>query len=47
MQTVLGANGQIAEELTRYLHDNVTEDIRLVSRNPARLHDTDSCSPLT
>ncbi|HJQ06265.1 MAG TPA: NAD-dependent epimerase/dehydratase family protein [Nocardioides sp.] len=41
MQTVLGANGQIAEELTRYLHDNVTHDIRLVSRNPRRIHETD------
>ncbi|OLR95061.1 NAD-dependent epimerase/dehydratase family protein [Actinokineospora bangkokensis] len=41
MQTVLGANGQIAEELTRYLHDNVTHDIRLVSRNPSKVHDTD------
>jgi nucleoside-diphosphate-sugar epimerase len=45
MQTVLGANGQIAEELTRYLHDNITEDIRLVSRNPAKLHDTDQLFP--
>ncbi|WP_439382166.1 NAD-dependent epimerase/dehydratase family protein [Amycolatopsis lexingtonensis] len=41
MQTVLGANGQIAEELTRYLHDHVTHDIRLVSRNPSRVHETD------
>lgn len=41
MQTVLGANGQIAEELTRYLHDNVTHEIRLVSRNPRKVHDTD------
>lgn len=41
MQTVLGANGQIAEQLTRYLHDNITEDIRLVSRKPAKLYDTD------
>lgn len=41
MQTVLGANGQIAEELTRYLHDNVTGDLRLVSRNPRKVHDTD------
>lgn len=41
MQTVLGANGQIAEELTRYLHDHVTTDIRLVSRHPRKLHDTD------
>ncbi|NBH01734.1 NAD-dependent epimerase/dehydratase family protein [Amycolatopsis sp. SID8362] len=41
MQTVLGANGQIAEELTRYLHDHVTHDIRLVSRNPGKVHETD------
>ncbi|MFT4265451.1 MAG: NAD-dependent epimerase/dehydratase family protein [Nocardioides sp.] len=41
MQTILGANGQIAEELTRYLHDNVTQDIRLVSRNPRKVHETD------
>lgn len=41
MQTVLGANGQIAEELTRYLHDNVTEDLRLVSRSPHRIHASD------
>ncbi len=41
MQTVLGANGQIAEELTRYLHDHVTDDIRLVSRNPRKVHDSD------
>lgn len=45
MQTVLGANGQIAEELTRYLHDNATEDIRLVSRNPVKIHDTDQLFP--
>lgn len=41
MQTVLGANGQIAEELTRYLHANVTDDIRLVSRNPRKVNETD------
>lgn len=45
MQTVLGANGQIAEQLTRYLHDNITQDIRLVSRNPVKLHDTDRLFP--
>ena len=45
MQTVLGANGQIAEELTRYLHDNVTQDIRLVSRNPRQVHETDQLHP--
>jgi nucleoside-diphosphate-sugar epimerase len=45
MQTILGANGQIAEELTRYLHDNVTDEIRLVSRRPAKMHDTDQVIP--
>ncbi|MFO6454526.1 MULTISPECIES: NAD-dependent epimerase/dehydratase family protein [unclassified Aeromicrobium] len=41
MQTILGANGQIAEELARYLHGNVTHDLRLVSRDPRRVHDSD------
>lgn len=41
MQTVLGANGQIAEELTRELHRSFTHDIRLVSRNPRRIEQTD------
>lgn len=41
MQTILGANGQIGAELTRYLHDHVTDDIRVVSRKPSRIHDTD------
>lgn len=41
MHTILGANGQIAQELTRYLHDNITQDLRLVSRNPRKVHDTD------
>ncbi|MGX8776601.1 NAD-dependent epimerase/dehydratase family protein [Propionibacterium freudenreichii] len=41
MQTALGANGQIAEELTRELHRNVTHDIRLVSRHPRAVHETD------
>ena len=41
MHTVLGANGQIAEELTDYLFDNITHDIRLVSRNPRKVHETD------
>lgn len=45
MQTVLGANGQIAEELTRELHRHVTHDIRLVSRHPRRMHDTDELVP--
>ncbi|KAB1663602.1 NAD-dependent epimerase/dehydratase family protein [Pseudoclavibacter sp. CFCC 13611] len=41
MQTVLGAGGQIAEELTRELHRNHTHDIRLVSRNPRKVNDSD------
>jgi len=41
MQTILGANGQIAEELARELHRNYTTDIRLVSRNPKKINDTD------
>jgi len=41
VQTVLGANGQIAEELTRELHRGYTRDIRLVSRTPAKVHETD------
>ncbi|MCO5215559.1 MAG: NAD-dependent epimerase/dehydratase family protein [Thermomicrobiales bacterium] len=41
MQTILGANGQIAEELTRELYRSFTHDIRLVSRNPTKVHDTD------
>lgn len=41
MQTVLGAGGQIAEELTRELHRSHTHDIRLVSRNPRKVNDSD------
>ncbi|MGJ0183708.1 NAD-dependent epimerase/dehydratase family protein [Corynebacterium glyciniphilum] len=41
MQTILGANGQIGTELARELHDSYTTDIRLVSRHPRKLHDTD------
>ncbi|OMC31207.1 NAD-dependent epimerase [Mycobacterium sp. GA-1841] len=41
MQTILGANGQIGEELARYLHANVTHDIRLVGRNPDKVNETD------
>ncbi len=45
MQTILGANGQIAEELTRELYRNFTKDIRLVSRNPKKIHDSDQLFP--
>ena len=41
MQTVLGAGGQIAEELARELHRTFTHDIRLVSRNPRKVNETD------
>jgi nucleoside-diphosphate-sugar epimerase len=42
MQTILGANGQIAEELARELKRNYTSNIRLVSRNPKKVNDTDA-----
>lgn len=42
MQTILGASGQIADELARELKRNYTSDIRLVSRNPKKINDSDS-----
>lgn len=42
MQTILGANGQIATELARELQRNYTRDVRLVSRNPRKVNDTDT-----
>lgn len=42
MQTILGANGQIAMELARELQRNYTGGVRLVSRNPRKVNDTDS-----
>jgi nucleoside-diphosphate-sugar epimerase len=41
MQTILGANGIIASELAKELHLKYTKEIRLVSRNPKRINDTD------
>ncbi len=41
MQTILGANGQIAEELARELKRNYTSEIRLVSRHPKKVNETD------
>ncbi len=41
MQTILGANGQIGEELTRELKRNYTSDIRIVSRNAQKVNNTD------
>ena len=45
MQTILGSGGQIAEELTRELRRNFTDDIRLVSRNPREVADADQLVP--
>ncbi|RDC55433.1 NAD-dependent epimerase/dehydratase family protein [Pedobacter chinensis] len=42
MQTILGANGQIGEELARELKKNFTSDIRIVSRNARKVNDTDT-----
>ena len=42
MQTILGANGQIGEELARELKRNFTSDIRIVSRKARKINDTDS-----
>lgn len=41
MQTILGANGQIAVELARELQRNYTQNLRLVSRKPRKVNDTD------
>ncbi|HCF3811563.1 TPA: NAD-dependent epimerase/dehydratase family protein [Pseudomonas aeruginosa] len=42
MQTILGATGQIAVELARELCRTYTQDLRLVSRNPRKINDTDT-----
>jgi nucleoside-diphosphate-sugar epimerase len=41
MQTILGANGIIATELAKELNEKFTKDIRLVSRNPKKVNDSD------
>ncbi|NHN57301.1 NAD-dependent epimerase/dehydratase family protein [Calidifontibacter sp. DB0510] len=41
MQTILGAGGPIADELARELNRRHTNEIRLVSRKPAAVNDTD------
>lgn len=41
MQTILGANGQIAMELARELKARYTSDLRLVSRTPRKVNATD------
>jgi len=41
MQTILGANGQIGRELAHFLQRDFTRDIRLVSRRPQKVNDSD------
>lgn len=45
MQTILGANGPIAEELAKELFNNYTKNIRLVSRSPKKVNETDELFP--
>lgn len=45
MQTILGAGGAIGSELAKALHKNFTQDIRLVSRNPKKVNDSDQLFP--
>lgn len=42
MQTILGASGQIGEELARELKRNFNSDIRIVSRDAKKVNDTDT-----
>lgn len=42
MQTILGASGQIGRELALNLQRDFTGDIRLVSRNPHKVSDSDT-----
>ncbi|MCB9032305.1 MAG: NAD-dependent epimerase/dehydratase family protein [Chitinophagales bacterium] len=42
MQVILGANGQIGEEVARELKRNHTSDIRIVGRKPTKINDTDT-----
>ena len=41
MQTILGANGIIGEELSNALRAKYTNKIRLVGRNPKKVHPAD------
>lgn len=41
MQTILGANGIIGEELARELRKKYTDQIKLVGRNPQKVHPKD------
>jgi nucleoside-diphosphate-sugar epimerase len=41
MQAILGSSGQIGRELATQLHREFTKEIRLVSRRPQKVNDTD------
>lgn len=41
MQTVLGSNGPIGQELVKELYKSFTKDLRLVSRNPKKINESD------
>ena len=41
MHTILGANGIIGEELAKELRANYTSEIKLVGRNPKKVHPDD------
>lgn len=45
MQTILGATGQIAVELARELHHSHGAELRLVSRRPRKVNDSDTLAP--
>jgi nucleoside-diphosphate-sugar epimerase len=45
LQTILGATGQIAVELARELGRSYTTGLRLVSRKPRKVNDTDGLAP--
>lgn len=44
MQTIIGAGGAIGKDLARFLRD-YTDSIKLVSRNPVKVNDTDILQP--
>jgi len=45
MHTILGANGQIANELALELKRNYSSELRLVSRNPVKVNESDTLFP--
>lgn len=47
MPTILGSSGYIAMELAGELHRSYAQDLRLVSRNPRKINNTDPKQPFT